>query len=640
LLCAGSACLAAGAVGAGAVYALPADAARTLLATLLPAGLAGIAGATLIGWLCGHASGRRIARLGDALAQPATAAALPAAAQAGEIGDLARALGAVIEQAREAQRIRAGLDGSRSMMMVADPQDRIVYASPALLKFFTQAQEDFRAAYPGCSAKDVLASVMDLLRDDAAAQGGHSYCLTINRRTVLLTMSPALSEQGEALGTAISWAELTDEVSTAAEIAGIVDATAAGDFSGRIPLDGKSEAMRAIAAGFNRINDTLEQAIGEFGAALAGIASGDLTQRVTGDYHGSLAGLRDNLNGSVARLARTLSAIQSTAAQVGGAARDIHAGAGDLAKRTEETAASLEETAATTEELAASVKQSAARSKEASSLANLAMTAAGEGQSVVGDAVAAIERIEKSSSRIAEIISVIDDIAFQTNLLALNAAVEAARAGDAGRGFAVVASEVRALAQRSSQAAKDIKGLILTSREQVGDGVKLVRGTGEALGRIVGAARSVAETVVEMSSAASEQANGIEEMSQTVAHMDGITQQNAALADESAASASQLLADIDRLKALAAGYRAGEAAAPPVNKQQPVVSRPAPPARPTSAASATSEPDRLRRAVADAFARPGAPQQPAAPKAAAVPAPSARPRAANGHSHEQDWAEF
>jgi methyl-accepting chemotaxis protein len=186
----------------------------------------------------------------------------------------------------------------------------------------------------------------------------------------------------------------------------------------------------------------------------------------------------------------------------------------------------------------------------------------------------------------------------------------------------VVASEVRALAQRSSQAAKDIKGLILTSREQVGDGVKLVRGTGEALGRIVGAARSVAETVVEMSSAASEQANGIEEMSQTVAHMDGITQQNAALADESAASASQLLTDIGRLKALASGYRTGEATAAPA--------RPAP--------AATSEPDRLRRAVADAFARPAATSRPIAPKG--IAAAEARPRIANGHSHDQDWAEF
>jgi methyl-accepting chemotaxis protein len=402
LLCAGSAGVAAGAVGAGLAYAMPGEAAPAFATILLPAGVVAVAGTALIGWFCGRAHGRRLARLGDALAQPVTGAptALPEATRAGEIGDLARTLGLAMETALEAQRIRAALDGSHTMMMVADAQDHIVYASQALLKFFAEAQEDFRAAFPGCSARDVLASVMDTLRRDAAG-GRRAFQLAINHRTVLLTMSPALSREGEPLGTAIAWTELTEEVSAAAEIAEIVDATVAGDFSRRIPLDGKSEPMRAIATGFNRIGETLEQAVGAFGTALADAAGGDLTRRVTGDYDGSLAALRDNLNGSLERLSHTLSAIQATVAQVGAAASSIHDGAGDLAKRTEETAASLEQTAATTEELAASVKQSAARSKEASSLASVAMTAAGEGQSVVGDAVAAIERIEKSSSRIA-----------------------------------------------------------------------------------------------------------------------------------------------------------------------------------------------------------------------------------------------
>ena len=287
------------------------------------------------------------------------------------------------------------------------------------------------------------------------------------------------------------------------------------------------------------------------------LAQGDLTYRIGDQVAADYQKLRDDFNRAVNRLAETVRTIQTTASEVGTSAYEINMGADDLSKRTEEQASSLEETAATTEELAASVKASASSSRQAATLASEATQIAEQGGAIVGDAIAAMTQIEQASRKIAAITSVIDEIAFQTNLLALNAAVEAARAGDAGKGFAVVASEVRTLAQRSGEAARDITALISESGAKVDQGVSLVRQAGEVLGRIVESSKRVSATVSEISTASAEQANGIDEMSQTVAHMDEMTQANAALAEESAASATSLSDQIQRLNGLVATFKIG-----------------------------------------------------------------------------------
>ncbi len=287
------------------------------------------------------------------------------------------------------------------------------------------------------------------------------------------------------------------------------------------------------------------------------LAQGDLTYRIGDQVAADYQKLRDDFNRAVNRLAETVRTIQTTASEVGTSAYEINMGADDLSKRTEEQASSLEETAATTEELAASVKASASSSRQAATLASEATLIAEQGGAIVGDAIAAMTQIEQASRKIAAITSVIDEIAFQTNLLALNAAVEAARAGDAGKGFAVVASEVRTLAQRSGEAARDITALISESGAKVDQGVSLVRQAGEVLGRIVESSKRVSATVSEISTASAEQANGIDEMSQTVAHMDEMTQANAALAEESAASATSLSDQIQRLNGLVATFKIG-----------------------------------------------------------------------------------
>ena len=320
----------------------------------------------------------------------------------------------------------------------------------------------------------------------------------------------------------------------------------------------KNEAERRRAeAERERLAEEQRQVVALLADGLGLLAQGDLTYRIGDQVAADYRKLRDDFNRAVNRLAETVRTIQATASEVGTSAREINMGADDLSKRTEEQASSLEETAATTEELAASVKASASSSRQAATLASEATQIAEQGGAIVGDAIAAMTQIEQASRKIAAITSVIDEIAFQTNLLALNAAVEAARAGDAGKGFAVVASEVRTLAQRSGEAARDITALISESGAKVDQGVSLVRQAGEVLGRIVESSKRVSATVSEISTASAEQANGIDEMSQTVAHMDEMTQANAALAEESAASATSLSDQIQRLNGLVATFKIG-----------------------------------------------------------------------------------
>ncbi|AMJ63063.1 methyl-accepting chemotaxis protein [Bosea sp. PAMC 26642] len=430
-------------------------------------------------------------------------------------------------------------------------------------------------------------------------------------------------EAAERTASAARLARAQSMEAVVSDVGEVVAAAAAGDFSARLQIDHADEQMQKLVSGINEINAVVDSATSEFALALQAVAGGDLTSRIETGYLGKFAELKGAINETVDRLSTTVRTIQTTSSDVGLAAREINMGADDLSKRTEEQASSLEETAATTEELAASVKASAQGARQAATIADEAMQAAQSGGAIATEAVAAMARIETASQKISDIIRVIDDIAFQTNLLALNAAVEAARAGDAGKGFAVVASEVRTLAQRSSSAAKDISGLISSSNEEVTGGVKLVRQAGEQLARILEASRKVASTIAEISTASAEQANGIDEMSQAVAHLDEMTQQNAALAEQSAASAGSLTGKIGQLNDLVAAFRTGQDT----------------PGRSTSPAG---EPERLRKLAEAAFAqlRPTPPARTAAPARPAPASAPARKAAAGGRASDAGWEEF
>ncbi|QSQ39201.1 methyl-accepting chemotaxis protein [Xanthomonas translucens] len=324
------------------------------------------------------------------------------------------------------------------------------------------------------------------------------------------------------------------------EIGRLTAAAAAGDFSVRGDAQRFQYDFRAMVDSLNQLMATADGNLQSLSTMLQAIAAGDLTERMHGDFNGVFARMRDDANTTAEQLSAIVGGIQSAAVSINAAASEIAAGNDDLSRRTEQQAASLEETAASMEELTSTVKQNAEHARQANQLAVGAASVASQGGDVVGQVVATMSGIEASSKKIADIISVIDGIAFQTNILALNAAVEAARAGEQGRGFAVVASEVRTLAQRSAGAAKEIKQLIDDSVSQVSNGSVLVRQAGQTMSEIVSSVQRVTDIMGEISAASQEQYAGIEQVNQTVNQMDETTQQNAALVEEASAAARSM----------------------------------------------------------------------------------------------------
>ena len=315
----------------------------------------------------------------------------------------------------------------------------------------------------------------------------------------------------------------------------------------RNTTEGERRAKEAAAAAA-----AAEQAlvVSSLADGLERLASGDLTYRIDKDFPGEYAKLRTDFNGAITQLEDTLRVISHSTGGIQSGSNEISSAADDLSRRTEQQAAALEQTAAALDEITATVKTTADGSNHAREVVTNTKTDATHSGEVVRGAVSAMNQIENSSKEISQIIGVIDEIAFQTNLLALNAGVEAARAGDAGRGFAVVASEVRALAQRSAEAAKEIKKLILASSGQVEQGVKLVGEAGKALERIVTQINEINVVVGEIAASAQEQAEGLGQVNASINQMDQVTQQNAAMVEESTAASHSLLQEANELARL------------------------------------------------------------------------------------------
>ena len=379
-----------------------------------------------------------------------------------------------------------------------------------------------------------------------------------------------------------------------AEIKRLAHAAAAGDFSQRGDEGRFDHDFRDMVGGLNGLMQSTEDNLSKLSSLLQAIADGDLTRTLDSQCQGVFAQMRDDANRTVAELARIIGNIQHATGGINLAASEIATGNNDLSQRTEQQAANLEETAASMEELTSTVRQNAEHARQANQLAMGAQNVAEHGGTVVHQVVATMSAIEHSSKKIADIITVIDGIAFQTNILALNAAVEAARAGEQGRGFAVVASEVRTLAQRSAGAAKEIKSLIDDSVQRVAEGSDLVGKAGTTMDEIVQAVQRVTGIMAEISAASQEQSSGIEQVNQTVVHMDEATQQNAALVEEATAAARSMEEQAKQLADAVARFRLTASDKPAAAGAAP---RPSPTAAPTTPKRAAVTKPAVRSAV-------------------------------------------
>jgi methyl-accepting chemotaxis protein len=425
--------------------------------------------------------------------------------------------------AAENSRVRHALDKASTCVVLADAGHRIIYLNDAAHATFERHAAQIRSSLPTFDAARLRGSGLETLSADPPAErrildalsGARAEERALGGLTFRTVTNPVTGERGERLGTVMEWTQRTQEVRVEAELQAVLDAVNGGDLSRRIDLADKSGFFEGLGAGVNRLAESLVEIVARVKSAGREIAMG---------------------------------------------AEEITAGNSNLSLRTEEQASSLEETASSMEEMTTTVKQNADNAAQANQLALAARDQAEQGGTVVGKAVDAMSGINDSAKKIADIIGVIDEIAFQTNLLALNAAVEAARAGEQGRGFAVVASEVRSLAGRSATAAKEIKTLIEDSVRKVEDGSGLVTQSGRTLGEIVTSVKKVSDIVAEIAAASREQSSGIEQVNRAVVQMDELTQQNAALVEEATAASQSMAGQVRELNDMLGRYDTGAAA--------------------------------------------------------------------------------
>jgi methyl-accepting chemotaxis protein len=442
--------------------------------------------------------------------------------------------------AAENSRIRNALDQVSVAAMLADTEGKIIYLNNAMQRLISCQGSEMRKDLPQLDLERLLGCSLDVFRQVPVFQrallegltDAHTAEFKMGGAILRIVANPVLDGRETRIGTIVQWFDRTQEAAIEEEVQMTVSSVIEGNLTVRISEEGNEGFFKNLAAGMNRM---------------------------------------------VGNMAQVLREIVTAAAEVSAGAEEISRGNSDLSQRTEQQSASLEETSSSMEQMTAAVKNSADNAAQANTLACAARDQAEQGGSVVQSAITAMSEINSSSKKIADIIGVIDGIAFQTNLLALNAAVEAARAGEQGRGFAVVASEVRNLASRCAAAAKEIKGLIQESVVKVDDGTKLVAASGKVLQDIVAGVKKVTNVVAEIAASSKEQASGIDQVNKAIMSMDEVTQQNAALVEEAAAAAQSLTEQAANLAQLMARFEVREESAETALAGSPLTKHRSPP---------------------------------------------------------------
>ena len=451
------------------------------------------------------------------------------------------------KSAKEVLLIKKALDSSATSTMITSPDGNIIYANDAFVSLIEEAENDIKKALPEFSVSNLLTKTIDIFYKNAPQQrtllselaDSHTENIVFGGTTINVTYTPIM-DQSQRVGTVIEWLDRTTEIAIEKEIDEIINSAAKGCFDNKLSTNGKKGFFLNVSQNLNQLLDTTNIAVDDVKRVFGALSVGDLSQRIDREYEGDFGQLKEDANNTVDKLREVIGTISHSSDSIASGAKEISTGNSDLSARTESQAATLEQTAASMEEMTQIVRSNEDSAKQANDLASRTSANAKVGNESLQNAIIAMNDITQASTKIANIIGVIDEIAFQTNLLALNAAVEAARAGEQGRGFAVVASEVRNLAQRSASAAKEIKELINDSVSKVNDGSELVEQSGETLKSIVSQIEEVSKMIENISTSAREQTTGIEQVNSAILQMDQITQQNASLVEEAAAASQSM----------------------------------------------------------------------------------------------------
>jgi methyl-accepting chemotaxis protein len=562
----------------------------------------GISLGLLIGWVIARMLARNLNLVGEAAEKLAAGeysarASVHSTDEVGHLGQAFNTMAGQIEDSITKQaeinkvmtRLKTALDNTSTNVLVCDRTYTIVYSNRASVTTLRQREGEIRKVFPSFAVDKVVGSCIDSYHKNPAHQRQlldnpknlpYRSEIKVGSLTLDLNASAIISDSGEYLGNVVEWSDITAQKKAQDEVDKLIQAASIGQLSERINAEQFDGFFKNLSQGVNKMLDAVVTPLHEAQTVLTAMAANDLTKTMTGNYQGEFEQMKVSLNSALATLSTAMTTVRESAESVTAGAEQITKGNEDLAQRTSEQASSLEETSASMEEMTSTVKQNADNAKQANQLAIAARDTAEKGGSVTTRAVDAMGEINKSSKKIADIITVIDEIAFQTNLLALNAAVEAARAGEHGRGFAVVAAEVRNLAQRSATAAKEIKGLINESIQRVSDGSELVNQSGKTLEEIVSSVKRVTDIIAEITAASQEQATGIDQVNKAIMQMDETTQQNAALVEETTSAsqsmkeqAKDLMRQVEVFRTMASGQLG--ATVTPIRRTPPTVSRPA-----------------------------------------------------------------
>ena len=486
---------------------------------------------------------------------------IPAQDRKDAIGEIARNLSSISAQGAHAARVATAVEGSEHAFLILDGDQVETFKNASMMALFEAVPDVFDPLAPtlpdGRRDGRAMLKAFREAQESSGLRDKDSGAIEYRDHNTILEVhiEAVLDQNGHEIGTTIQIDNVSEVRSLEKDVITVLEGVDRGEFTGRVEtIDGRGFTSVA-AAGLNKLTESIQTFMSALDRSLAAMAAGDLTQRIDQPFPGDFGRARTSVNDNLDAMVQMISSVIDAAVKVQTTANPISSDARRLAQRAEEQASALEEVNATMEEMTGAITRSAESADSASNLAETASKRAEIGRQVLGETREAMTRIEDSSTKVVEIVSVIDSIAFQTNLLALNAAVEAARAGEAGKGFAVVASEVRALAQRSGEAASEIRTLIGESTENVAEGAELMERTKMALEEITQSVEGLGSVVASIATGSKDQALSAKEISSTTSQLDELTQQNATVAIDSARGAEDLRLQADQLMEAAQRFK-------------------------------------------------------------------------------------